>query len=78
MAWALHACIVDPGDGEIKVEHIFYGETEEECDDYYQEHLGTCSYFRGAEHGDKVISWYERIGALPTEESCEEEAERHD
>lgn len=75
MPWALHAAIMDSGDHEIKVRHIFYGETKEECDDYFKEHLGTCSYFRSAEKSREVISWFEEIDELPTPESCNAEAE---
>lgn len=78
MAFELHAAIVDPGDGEIKVEHIFYGETEAECNDYFKEHLGTCSYFRAAEKESKVISWLKPTDELPTAASMDELAEAED
>jgi hypothetical protein len=60
MAWALHVYTVDPGDDTVKVEHIFYGLTRAEAQDYYGEHLKSCNYFRPAEEeGRNVEEWVE-------------------
>lgn len=60
MAWALHVYTVDPGDHTVKVEHIFYGLTKAEAEDYYKEHLDSCNYFRPAEtEGRNVQEWEE-------------------
>lgn len=75
MPYELHAAIVDPDDGEIKVEHIFYGETESECEDYFEEHLDTCFYFKAAQAKGDVITWFDDVKNLPTRQSLEEELE---
>lgn len=55
MAYILRVYIIDPGDQTIKVEHVFYGLTEEEVDTYYREHIGNCEYFAAAEKEDRII-----------------------
>jgi hypothetical protein len=77
MAFALHVDIVDPGDGTIKVSHTFWGLTVEEVETYKREHLGTCEYFRSAEHAGRTIEELEEIDEddLPDVELEDEEDE---
>lgn len=74
MAYALHAYKVDKG-GKIAVEHIFYGETERECDEGLEAHADICPRFGPAVKENHVITFYEEIDAMPTPESVEEEFE---
>jgi hypothetical protein len=77
MAYALHVFIIDPGDDEIKVEHVFYGMTEKEVEAYRDEHLKSCSYFSTAEKAGNVIEELEEISEdeIPQPEDFEEEEE---
>jgi hypothetical protein len=65
MAVVLRVYIIDPGDSMIKVGHEFFGQTKEEAETYFEEHLGSCSYFASAVEEDRVIEELERI---PTED----------
>lgn len=60
MANALHVYIVNP-DHEVLVEHIFYGDTLEECRQVKAEHLESCEYFAAAEREGRTDEWHERI-----------------
>lgn len=48
MAKELWSYIVDPGDGKIKVAHVFYGRTEAEAAEYRLHHIESCEYFAAA------------------------------
>jgi hypothetical protein len=80
MAVALHVYIVDPGDEEIKVEHIFYGMTDKQAQTYRDEHLGSCSYFSAAEKAGNVIEEIEEISEdeIPQPEDFEEDEEKEE
>jgi hypothetical protein len=41
MAVVLRVYIIDPGDSMIKVGHEFFGQTKEEAETYFEEHLPT-------------------------------------
>lgn len=74
MAIALHAYKVDE-DGRITVQHIFYGETEDEADAGFQAHVKICPKFGPAEKEGRIISFYQEIDEVPTVESAELEAD---
>lgn len=67
MAVILNVYIIDPGDQTIKVGHQFYGQTNEEAETYFEEHIGSCEYFAAAVKEDRVIEEVERVpaGDLP-------------
>lgn len=80
MAFALEVAIVDGGDHTIKVVHTFFGVSEDECRNYYREHLASCSYFRAAERAGRVLEDLQEIDGdeLPTPESWDEEEEEEE
>lgn len=55
MAYKIVVDIVDPGDEEIKVSHIFWGHTEQEARTNYVHHLSTCDYFQSAAEEERLI-----------------------
>jgi hypothetical protein len=60
MAHKIVVDIVDPGDGEIKVTHTFWGRTEGEARTNYTHHLASCEYFLAAtEQGNVIEEEYE-------------------
>lgn len=63
MAWAYHVYIVNPDDEEIYVEHIFYGDTKDECTQVRDEHLGSCAYFKAAEQENRTDDSWQEIRA---------------
>lgn len=68
MAFELWSYIVDPGDGTIKMAHVFYGKTEAEAERYREEHLSHCKYMQGADKGEargELIEETVRIAELP-------------
>ncbi len=79
MAYALHVDVIDPGDGSIKVTHIFWGLTEEETRTYFREHLDSCEYFAAAVKQHRIAEELEEIDEdeLPEAEEIgsEEDAE---
>ncbi len=81
MAFALTVDIIDP-DGSIKVEHVFFGETEEEARTYLDHHLATCDYFKAAEREGRTIEDLEEIAdderPVPPEDELEAEGEEED
>lgn len=75
MAVAIHSYIVDPGDGTIKVEHVFYGKTLAEAQTYFDEHLSHCKYMQSAERGDgegELLEEIEDLDELPSPEDFED------
>lgn len=54
MSVCLTAHIVD--NGEIKVSHQFWGETEAECEEYLEHHKNSCSYFKSNYDAGNVIT----------------------
>jgi hypothetical protein len=55
MAYKIVVDVVDPGDGEIKVTHTFWGHTEAEARTNYTHHLAVCDYFASnAEEGNLI------------------------
>lgn len=56
MAYKIVVDIVDPGDGEIKVSHTFWGRSgEKEARTNYMHHLSVCEYFQSALEDGNVI-----------------------
>jgi len=81
VAVELWSYIVDPGDGTIKMAHVFYGKTEKEARTYYDEHLSHCKYMQGAESGEgegKLIDDIVEVDELPSPEDFEDEDEELD
>jgi hypothetical protein len=74
MAYKIVVDIVDPGDEEIKVSHIFWGHSEREARTNYMHHLTTCDYFQSAQDEDRLIEEEFEIPEedLPTAEVDEE------
>jgi hypothetical protein len=59
-------------DGTIRVRHIFFGETEEECEDLRDEHGAGCKAFGPAlERKEGVIEEIEEIDEIPEWEADE-------
>lgn len=77
MAFALEVCVIDKGDGTIKVMHTFFGVTETEVQTYYREHQASCEYFRAAVQEGRVIEDLEEIDDedLPDPDDWEEDDE---
>jgi hypothetical protein len=77
MAYKIVVDIVDPGDGEIKVTHTFWGHTEKEARTNYTHHLAACDYFQAnAEEGNLIEEEYEiDEDEIPTAEIEGEEEE---
>jgi hypothetical protein len=76
MAFELTSYIVDPGDGTIKVAHIFFGDTEAEAQRYRAEHLAHCKYMQGADSGEgkgELLEFTDEIDERPTPESLSDE-----
>jgi hypothetical protein len=74
MAFELHAYAITP-EGTIPVKHIFYGETKEETDRHFRDHVKGCPYFGPAEKEGRMITYFQEVDELPTEQSAELEAE---
>lgn len=73
MAWILKSYIVNPEDEEVFMAHEFYGRTREDCKSTFDEHLGSCSYFRSAvDDGRTFEKWIEiDEDELPVAEKAE-------
>ena len=80
MAYKIVVDIVDPGDEEIKVSHIFWGHSEKEARTNYMHHLTTCDYFQAAQDEDRLIEEEFEIPEedLPQAEVEEDEEEEED
>lgn len=72
MAYQLTAWKIE-GDGSVRVKHTFYGETEAEAQEHFDEHVSICPKFGPAERDGDVESVMEEIDELPTRESVMEE-----
>jgi len=75
MAYALSVDVIDP-DGEIYVTHTFWGETEKEARENYDEHAEEDESLEDAIDEDRVQESGEEVAddQLPTaEEEAEEE-----
>jgi hypothetical protein len=64
MAFALTVDKLDD-DGLIRVRHVFYGETEEECETLRDAHGAGCKAFGPALDQDRVIEELEEIDEIP-------------
>jgi hypothetical protein len=70
VAYKIVVDIVDPGDGEIKVTHTFWGHTEAEARANYTHHLAMCDYFQdNLEEGNVIEEEFE----IPDDELPEAE-----
>jgi len=77
MAYAIHAYAIGE-DGEIRVQHIFYGRTEAEADEHFRAHVKACPMFGPADQDGRLRTFVDDDARLPTEESVEEEAEEYE
>lgn len=77
MAYKIVVDIVDPGDGEIKVTHTFWGHSEEEARTNYTHHLAACEYFQENLEAGNVIEEEFQIAdeELPEAEEVDDEGE---
>jgi hypothetical protein len=73
MAFELHAYALTE-DGEIHVQHIFYGRTKQEADRHFDAHVKACPMFGPADHDGRVISFFKEVDELPCQQSAEREA----
>jgi hypothetical protein len=64
MAIALHSFKIDP-DGEIRICHTFYGETETEAEGFQKAHAKDCPHYGPALALGKTIDITEEIDELP-------------
>lgn len=65
MAWIYESFIVNPVDERVLMSHRFFGRTKDDCLSTFNEHLGSCSYFRAAQaEGRTYEEWIE----IPSEE----------
>jgi hypothetical protein len=74
MAVKLTVDIVDP-DGEIKVSHIFWGDTEDDVETWKAHHLKSCEYYAAAERDGRTLEELECIDDDERPEVEEEEEE---
>ena len=63
--------IVDPGDGEIKVTHTFWGHSESEARTNCTHHLGACEYVAAAAEAGNVIEEEFEISDDGDGETCD-------
>jgi hypothetical protein len=75
MAYAYHIHRVDPGSDIIRVEHIFYGYTKQECLAEFRNHLSQCVGLNAAEEQERIEEEWEEIleEELPTPNEDEDE-----
>jgi len=80
MPFALYVDVIPEGGGKISVGHVFYGETEEECQENWTAHAGGCKFLTAAIDEKRVSEELETISesewpdyADPDEEDDEEE-----
>jgi hypothetical protein len=52
-------------DGTIRVTHIFYGDSEEECYELRDRHGEGCKAFGPALDGGKIIEHFEEVDGIP-------------
>lgn len=71
MPVALHSWTVEK-DGEIRVRHTFFAETEEAADRLLKSHAAGCSQFGPATAADETIEIVEEIDELPDAETLED------
>jgi hypothetical protein len=74
MAFALHVDKLED-DGTIRVRHIFYGETREDCERERDAHGAGCAAFGPALRADRTIEEFEDIDEIPEWEDGDEEDE---
>jgi hypothetical protein len=71
MAVALHSFKMDD-DGQIRVRHTFYADTEEEADALLEAHAEVCPKFGPAVRGDRTVQVVEEIENLPTPDTVDD------
>lgn len=64
MAYALTVDKLED-DGTIRVRHVFYGETERECEELRDQHGAGCAAFGPALERETVIEEFEEIDEIP-------------
>ncbi len=61
MAFKLTVDVIPPSGGRVAVQHVFYGETEEECEQVYAAHAAGCEFLGPAIREERVESELEEI-----------------
>lgn len=71
MKTALHSFKID-SDGAVRVQHVFYGETEEDARSLLEEHAEACPKFGPAVAAGDTIEVTEELDALPTPDTVDD------
>jgi hypothetical protein len=61
MAWIFESYIVNPVDERVFMSHRFFGSTQADCRSTFNEHLGSCSYFRAAKDDGRTYEKWIQI-----------------
>lgn len=77
MAWEYHVYLKTPGQRRVRVHHIFYGLTKDECSTYFHEHQSVCGSFGPAVQEGRFDDRWEEIpvSAIPVIEADDDEEE---
>jgi hypothetical protein len=77
MPFALYVDVIPPEGGKIKVQHVFYGETEDECQDNFAAHAKGCEFLTPAIEDERIEEEVEEIDEdnWPSYEVDDEEEE---
>jgi len=71
MAVALHSFKID-ADGRVLVQHVFYGETEDDARAVLEAHADACPKFGPAYRQDETEEIVEEIDELPTPDTLDD------
>jgi hypothetical protein len=61
VAYKLIVDVIPPGGGRVHVQHVFYGKTEQECNEVFTEHAAGCEFLTPALEEGRVNSEIEKI-----------------
>jgi hypothetical protein len=61
MAYKLIVDVIPPGGGRVSVQHVFYGESEAECDATFRKHAAGCEFLGPAIIEDRIETEIEEI-----------------
>jgi hypothetical protein len=66
-------------DEKVLLSHRFFGRSKDDCLSTFNEHLGSCSYFRAAQSEGRTYEIWHEIGAddLPVAETEEDDGTLH-
>jgi len=71
MPIALHSFKID-NDGAVRVQHVFYGETEDDAREMLEKHAEVCPKFGPAVAAGDTIEVIEELDTLPTPDTVDE------